>query len=192
MRITIFFFILIIVGCGKKFDSVDDVEPIFSTTPLTERNTFQEETTEFFKLQKLANPSIQNSADLLGFNIMDSIPINLYDVKSLYPKEGFIAVCRKSSKSGRKEILVDRKFWNDNKLNKNLLKALIMHELGHCLLGKAHNDPPGSCRSMMEPRLITVYNSKNFNNQNYFSQDLFKQINPCTPFIPLEKYMISN
>jgi hypothetical protein len=184
MRYAFFLLFIFLVGCGKKFDTVEDTNPLFSKTQ--DKNIFIEETKEFYVLNNLAIPTPQKSVGIEGFNIMDRIPINLYDVKSLYKDQGFVAVCRKSSKSGRREILVDRNYWQQNINNKSLLKALIVHELGHCELGKIHNDPTGGCRSLMETRLITIYTTK---NQTYFAQELFKSPNPC---VPLEKFIISN
>lgn len=181
MRILFFLLFICLFGCGKKFDTVDDVEPLFKTT--TNKNTFLDETMEFFALENLTSlqkKSVQIEAD----SVMNSIPINLYDVKTLYKSQGFVAVCRKSSKSGRKEILVDQDFWNKNP---NLRKTLIMHELGHCRLGREHQEAKGGCRSIMEATLITIYNSLDPRVKSYFANELFKKPNPCTP---LEKYII--
>ncbi|MFI5390070.1 MAG: hypothetical protein ACHQYQ_01820 [Bacteriovoracales bacterium] len=184
MRYAFFLLFIFLVGCGKKFDTVEDTSPLFSKTQ--DKNIFIEQTKEFYVLNNLAIPTPQKSVGIEGFNIMDRIPINLYDVKSLYKKENFVAVCRKSSKTGRREILVDRNYWQSNKNNPGILKALIIHELGHCELGKNHIDPPGDCRSIMEAILITNYSTI---NQKYYAQELFKPPNPC---ITLEKFLISN
>ena len=184
MKALIYALLLLTLGCGKNFkDGVHEAEPLFSKTQ--NKNEFLKEAMEFTVLENLTitDKSQLKSTMIEADNIMNSIPINLYDVKSLYPKEGFVAVCRKSSKSGRREILVDRNFWNSNS---SYHTVLILHELGHCRLGREHLAASGGCRHIMESSLISLYNPSDERIKSYFANDLFKPINPC---VPLEKYI---
>lgn len=88
MRYAFFLLFIFLVGCGKKFDTVEDTNPLFSKTQ--DKNIFIEETKEFYVLNNLAIPTPQKSVGIEGFNIMDRIPINLYDVKSLYKDQGLL------------------------------------------------------------------------------------------------------
>ncbi len=192
----------------KFKDNVIDAEPMFAYTgqsqivPASKEGTVlkslselktQNEKNQFYKtlakeefdpyvqeystLKNLAYGS-SNSTLLESSNIMDTLPINLYDVKSLYKAEGYVAVCRKSSKSGKKEILIDLSYWNSILGNENLRKTLLGHELGHCLLGRSHFSPSEGKRSIMEAMLIQNYNQ---NTKSCYGNELFFPQRICKP-----------
>ena len=63
------------------------------------------------------------------------------------------------------KIVIDRDFWLDSP---DCQKEILMyHELGHCALGRMHEEEP----SVMEPYLITcgVYND----NKEFYLKELF-------------------
>ncbi len=188
MRIITFLITLSLIsllGCGKKLDGLTSKPQKFKTT--TNPAMFKAEVTEFIRAENLTNPNknLQNlTAEYQATLLMQSIPINLYDLSIDYKAEKYVGVCNTDPKSGSKEILVDINWWNRNP---SLRTVLILHELGHCWpsLRRDHFTSTGSCRSIMEASLISlnVYSSY----KEYLQFELFKKLpelkikNPSSP-----------
>lgn len=177
MRIITFlitFSLISLLGCGKKFDGLTSKKQKFYST--LNPAIFQAEVTEFMKAENLTNPNknLQNlTAEYQATLLMQSMPINLYDLSIDYKAEKYVGVCNTDPKSGSKEILVDINWWNKNQ---NLRTVLILHELGHCWpsLRRSHFTSTENCRSIMEPALISpsVYNSY----KEYLQYELFNKL----------------
>lgn len=171
------FFLLslgLFLGCGKKFDGLTSKKLHFNTT--TNPSTFQAEVSEFIKAENLTNPNknLQNlSADYQATLLMQSIPINLYDLTKDYSAEKYIGVCNTDPKTGKKEILVDQATWN---AHPDWRTVLILHELGHCWPGvlRNHYTPLGKCRSIMEAALISSSVYTQF--KEYLQYELFNKL----------------
>lgn len=208
MRFFFWAVFIFTLGCGKKFkDGMVDAEPLFTFTGASQvvpkpreievqkmipKLKTEKEKSDFIIAQIRAelDPNIQDYATLWNLahspqnkstfgesqNIMNLNHINFYDVKSLYKKEGYVAVCRKSSKSGRKEILIDKSYWEG--ASEDLRKTLMIHELGHCLLGRGHFVPTANLKSIMEAMLINNYKS---NTKACYANELFFPQKSCTP-----------
>lgn len=188
MRIITFlitFSLISLLGCGKKFDGLTSKKQKFYST--LSPATFQAEVTEFIRAENLTNPNknLQNlTAEYQATLLMQSMPINLYDLSIDYKAEKYVGVCNTDPKSGSKEILVDKNWWSNNP---SLRTVLILHELGHCWpsLRRSHFTSTGKCRSIMEASLISssVYNSY----KEYLQYELFnklselKKVNSSTP-----------
>lgn len=67
-----------------------------------------------------------------NFTIGD-IPINFKEL----PEGDVQGLCNEYS-DGTKEILIKRSWWNN--VDEGLRESLLFHELGHCRLGRNHND----------------------------------------------------
>lgn len=187
MRILIFLIFISLFGCGKKFDTVIDAEPKFSKT--NDPSIFQAQVTEFLRAENSAIPNKNLnslSAEQQAIYLMQSIPINLDDLTLKYKAEKYIGVCVKSSKSGKREILIDKAYWQNNP---NQRTPLIVHELGHCwpsIQREHYTAPIGSnCKSIMEARLISIYDYEKY--KEYLWHELFNKLgelkikNPNTP-----------
>lgn len=82
-----------------------------------------------------------------------------------------IGVCFEYN-NGYREIHVDPDFWNES--NENSRISLIFHELGHCDLGRKHDDAileSGYRKSIMNSYIINW----NSNMKDYYFDELFKR-----------------
>ena len=152
-----------------------------------DQSIFMEGVVEFIRVENLVNskeiiyiPMTEQDKDDWAKEqakyLMQSIPINLYDLSIKYNKDKFIGVCVKSSKSKKREILIDKKTWKT--MGKSQQTMLILHELGHCWSGteRGHFVIPANnlCRSIMEPSLMSydVFNKFRI----YLSYELFNKL----------------
>lgn len=65
-------------------------------------------------------------------------------------ERGTLGQC-KSYSNGSKQVVIDQPFWN--RADEMEREYIVFHELGHCLLGREHNDAKdsnGHCLSIMQ------------------------------------------
>lgn len=87
------------------------------------------------------------------------VPINFGDTKNT----NYDAVCNTYSDSS-KEILVDQNWWNST--NETQREIIIFHELGHCRLGRDHDNELYT-NTIGETRKISVMNGTIPDSQTY-------------------------
>jgi hypothetical protein len=171
-----------LLGCGKKFDGLTSKKQKFAIT--TNPSIFQSEVAEFIKAENLVNPNknLQNlTADYQATLLMQSIPINLYDLTIDYKAEKYIGVCNTDPKTGKKEILIDTATWN---AHPDWRTVLILHELGHCWPGvlRGHYTTVGNCRSIMEAKLISSTTYAQY--KEYLQYELFNKLSELKKIKP--------
>jgi len=96
---------------------------------------------------------------------LDQIDIGAYVAN--IEQRGTLGQC-KSYSDGSKQIVIDQSFWNSaSELER---EYVVFHELGHCLLGRDHDDTKdssGKCISIMQSGdggCDGIYNSQNRNS----------------------------
>lgn len=76
-----------------------------------------------------------------------------------------------------RHITIDQSFWNQAS---HLLKEMVVfHELGHCILGRGHEEsafPNGVCRSIMRSGLGNCRDAYIPENRDYFIEELFSSV----------------
>jgi len=92
--------------------------------------------------------------------------------------EGSVAGTCSTNGHDLRHITIDRAFWNQSS---HLLKEMIIfHELGHCILGRGHEEssfPNGICRSIMRSGLGNCRDAYISQNRDYFIEELFSTVN---------------
>ena len=72
-------------------------------------------------------------------------------------------------------IIINEDFWNTaSKMRK---EKIIFHELGHCLLERAHNEemlPNGHCKSLMRSGTGACIDNYTNNTKSYYLDELFQ------------------
>jgi len=114
-------------------------------------------------LENNLSPTREESINNLGVTLRNRHAITFDNLKA-YPGDikGWIGVCCKANK----KIIIDSGFWDSTTQDQRNL--LIMHELGHCDIGREHT--PQGVKSIMYSSIITpgVYNP----NSNYPNKEL--------------------
>lgn len=75
---------------------------------------------------------------------------------------------------GSREVRIDRDYWTRASLTEK--EMLVFHELGHCVLGRAHDDGSdnrGFCVSIMNSGIGECVNRYNRNNRELYLDELF-------------------
>ena len=74
---------------------------------------------------------------------------------------------------GRRQINIDLDFWQSS--NRLAKEFLIFHELGHCVLGRSHNDTStnGICTSMMTSGEGICLSNYSFRTRDEYLDELF-------------------
>jgi len=113
-----------------------------------------------------------NEAALHDLNIsLEQIDIGAY-VENI-EKRGTLGQC-KSYSDGSKQIVIDQPFWNSaSELER---EYVVFHELGHCLLGRDHDDSTdasGKCTSIMQSGEGGCDGLYNLQNRNSLLNELF-------------------
>ena len=114
-----------------------------------------------------------NEAEAHDLNIsLDQIDIGAY-VENI-EKGGTLGQC-KSYSDGSKQIVIDQPFWdNANDLER---EYVVFHELGHCLLGRDHDDTKdvsGNCMSIMQSGDGGCNGIYSLQNRNSLLNELFE------------------
>lgn len=88
--------------------------------------------------------------------------------------EGSVAGTCSTNGHDLRHITIDKAFWNQAS---HLVKEMIIfHELGHCILGRGHEEGSfsnGICRSIMRSGLGTCRDAYISQNRDYFIEELF-------------------
>lgn len=91
--------------------------------------------------------------------------------------EGSVAGTCSTNGHDLRHITIDESFWNQAS---HLLKEMVVfHELGHCILGRGHEEsafPNGICRSIMRSGLGSCRDAYIPQNRDYFIQELFSSV----------------
>ena len=88
--------------------------------------------------------------------------------------EGSVAGTCTTNGHDLRHISIDQSFWS--KASPLLREMVIFHELGHCILGRGHEEgrfDNGVCRSIMRSGLGTCADAYNVTNRDYFIEELF-------------------
>jgi hypothetical protein len=90
-------------------------------------------------------------------------------------EENNVAAKCQTISNGTKRVVVDQSFWNSaSSLQREMV---VFHELGHCVLNRAHLDDArtdGSCVSMMQSGLGLCKMSYTNANRSAYLDELFK------------------
>lgn len=88
--------------------------------------------------------------------------------------EGSVAGTCSTNGHNIRDIIIDKAFWERSS---NLIREMIIfHELGHCVLGRGHEEGAfenGICRSIMRSGLGNCRDAYNAENRDYFIEELF-------------------
>lgn len=91
--------------------------------------------------------------------------------------EGSVAGICSTNGHDLRHITIDQNFWNQAP---HLLKEMIVfHELGHCVLGRGHEESAfsnGICRSIMRSGLGSCRDAYIPENRDYFIEELFSSV----------------
>jgi len=115
---------------------------IFTSCEKEQNLILEEELTGFFQ-------KFDYEAKTRGY-ILDINNIDLEAYIDNIETRGILGQCKKYS-DGSTEIIVDEPYWNRS--NEKEKEYLIFHELGHCVLGRSHNNTKtnnGVCNSIMQ------------------------------------------
>ena len=114
-----------------------------------------------------------SEAQAKGLNIsLDQIDIGAY-VENI-EKGGTLGQC-KSYSDGSKQIVIDQPFWD--RASELEREYVVFHELGHCLLGRDHDDTKdasGKCISIMQSGEGGCDGIYNLQNRNSLLNELFE------------------
>ena len=102
---------------------------------------------------------------------IDNIDIGAYVAN--IEQRGTLGQC-KSFSDGSKQIVIDQPFWNSASDIER--EYVVFHELGHCLLGRDHNDEKdatGKCVSIMQSGDSGCDGIYNLQNRNSLLNELF-------------------
>lgn len=117
--------------------------------------------------------SFEREAYIRGLNI-DLASHNLSGHISNISDDGVAGVCRYSQ--GSRDITVDSEYWNRaGLLNREFV---IFHELGHCVLGRGHEEGSfsnGICVSIMRSGLGECRDANSQGNREYYLDELFSE-----------------
>lgn len=81
-------------------------------------------------------------------------------------------VCRVWT-DGRREVIINQTYYNENKNNSNVIEQLVFHELGHCTFGFNHRPEllsNGYPKSIMYPYAFGHLNYYNDYRTYYFAE----------------------
>lgn len=90
--------------------------------------------------------------------------------------EGSVAGTCSTNGHDLRHITIDQAFWN--RASHLLREMVVFHELGHCVLGRGHEENSfdnGICRSIMRSGLGTCRDAYTPNNREYFIEELFTE-----------------
>lgn len=176
IRIILLSFVL--SGCGEQVNDfinkrIDDKTP----DPRSGNPTSED-----------LQPYVEEFADLLIENEMGSYlhalkstPIWLTEIDVKGKSGGkVIGICHTWTSTLKKfrEITVNRKWFEEHKDNKPAVRQLIEHELGHCVLGRGHEEEvkdDGYPVSVMFPMHFSVTHYEE--NYEYYTEELLDKEN---------------
>jgi hypothetical protein len=108
-----------------------------------------------------------------GVNVSaGNVPINFGDTEN----ENHRGICA-TYQDGSKEIIIQESWWNTQ--SEDFKESLIYHELGHCLLGRDHDDQTVNVAgqdfktSMMNQRIVSPIHYSP--NKESYHKELFTQ-----------------
>jgi len=154
------FIVLSIISCQK--DPIEVVEEI----PLQDDITA--ELTPFFR-------SFQQAASDYGLDVDYGAARVTAEIVSI--DEGSVAGTCTTNGRDLRHIAIDQSFWNRS--STLLREMVVFHELGHCILGRGHEEGQfdnGICRSIMRSGLGSCSDAYTPQNRAYFIEELFSQL----------------
>ena len=138
MKFGLIAFLFLLAGCGKDGhisfeDSIIIAEAIGGKDP----RQFQDSNLEFESFKdEFSKLYLQYRGRELN---LDNVPINFGDTTKKNKKAvGVCYVWKKGNIPTWREIIISRKAWDS--YNDNMKMILIHHELGHCALGRGHDN----------------------------------------------------
>lgn len=188
------FFLLLIIStlcaCGNPKSEETDIDrpvtPKFSPIYVNSDTTFDPFVSEFMTHYLMFN-SVNFTGDIPNINFhdlstLDFVEMGAVDLSSHFYNAAntpntMAGICLEYE-DGQKEILIDTEAWNNTITNYERQKVLIWHELGHCVLLRAHKDSKhrGYNLSLMNSILISRTDYLRFENATYgdvYAEELF-------------------
>jgi hypothetical protein len=152
-KILAILFLTICFGCNKKLE-----------TPYSNAKAES--------LQIYFDRFADNAKRIKGDDLYGSVmPMILADLHFDPNVGGIVGTCNSYS-DGRREVVIDQGFWAT--ASDDVREELVYHELGHCLLNRAHNnllDTQGQPGSIMNPYLLRESSYRT--HRETFVQELF-------------------
>lgn len=161
-RSTFLFALIAIVfsACQKDLSGDENTESISANIPSALAPYF-----ETFREKALENNLI---IDYESANITA-------EIKSI--NEGSVAGTCSTNGHDLRHITIDQNFWDQ--ASHLLREMVVFHELGHCVLGRGHEESAfsnGICRSIMRSGLGTCRDAYIPQNRDYFIEELFSSV----------------
>lgn len=127
MKVTMLLFsIFAFTSCGKILSEQDTKVSNLYVSAFTTSNPIFDSYKENFEDNYYIQTGETISTSEININLSEQIEDN----------KSFIAVC--IIWGGKKEIIIKDSFWN--LVGEETRKSIIHHELGHCALGRVHNN----------------------------------------------------
>lgn len=157
-RSASFFLLAFLLFSCQKEDIVEE------TTPIIDSDIPQELIPHF--------TSFQRAAEERGLRVN-------YDTANITAEmqvinQGSVAGTCTTNGHTLRHIVIDQRFWN--KASHLTREMVVFHELGHCILGRGHEEGTfsnGICQSIMRSGVGTCRDAYNSTNRDYFLDELF-------------------
>ncbi len=162
---------LVVVVCMISCRNAVTISTPAPPPDLIAYNNVPEDFWIFFQLFEREAYARGRSIDLREIGITASI-------EEIHRTTGFVGLC--SNQEDPNHIMIDEGFWNQASSMKKEL--IILHELGHCVLKRSHNDDAegGVCKSIMRAGDTACIADYNKNTRAIYLDELFSNI-------PIEK-----
>lgn len=130
-----------------------------------------------FKVKQPVNQSIELRPTIKLFESLYNVSIDYTVI--LGELDPTVAGVCKSWSNGKREIIINVTYYNDNLDNPNVNEQVVLHELGHCTLGLNHRTEllsNGYPKSIMYPYTFGFLNYYNHNKNYYFAELVDKNV----------------